>query len=358
VSTEPFDVDAAVAQAIEKNEKQQAALRIREQTFDLQFEPYQDESPNGAGQTWMTELQLERAALRLCMKTRLVDKTRDVRKGQSNPGTDAALVADAYLRTVGRDREAMKIIHDAAEYMKEHPPLYRPDPAKLKIEPSIQVASGAYFDFLNPDSTPLSIQDIASGLSRICRYTGQLEIDEDDIYTVGQHSVLASENCDDDCDPFEALMHDRAEGVMNDMASPLKQLLPCYKEIEARVETSTASYYGLPEDMTDACKRIDLRMLATEKRDLMPGDVEDDKWAMIRGVTPLPFRIVCWRPRETRWRFLHRYYYLTEGRIPSPDDPYSLPHPNAPAAYVAEVKKAWGDRWVDGGMGVPTTVAA
>jgi hypothetical protein len=104
------------------------------------------------------------------------------------------------------------------------------------MEPSIQLASGRYFNFVNPRSTPLEIEDMAAGLSRICRYTGQLAIDEDDIYSVAQHSVLASENCDADCDPYEALLHDRAESVMNDMASPLKQLLLDYKEIEARVE--------------------------------------------------------------------------------------------------------------------------
>lgn len=289
---------------------------------------------------WMTTAQLQRAALRLCMKTRIGGA--DHKTGKSDPGTDAALVADAYLKITGEDRTAMDLIHRAAERLKNEPQRPRVDLTKLKMHPSIQLASGRYFDFIEPHTTPLEIEDIATGLSRICRYTGQLAIDEDDIYSVGQHSVLASENCDPDCDPFEALMHDRAESVLNDMASPLKQLLLDYKEIEDRVEQASADYYGVPHPMSDPCKRIDLRMLATEKRDLMPNNVGDEKWALIAHITPLPFTIRPWRPSETRHRFLQRYYWLTEGRVPKPTDRYAVPHENAPSDYVAAVAEAWG----------------
>lgn len=289
---------------------------------------------------WMTTAQLQRAALRLCMKTRIGGA--DHKTGKSDPGTDAALVADAYLKITGEDRTAMDLIHRAAERLKNDPPRPRVDLTKLKMHPSIQLASGRYFDFIEPHTTPLEIEDIAAGLSRICRYTGQLAIHEDDVYTVGQHSVLASENCDPDCDPFEALMHDRAESVLNDMASPLKQLLLDYKEIEDRVEEATADYYGVAHPMSAPCKRIDLRMLASEKRDLMPNNVGDEKWALIADITPLPFTIRPWRPSETRHRFLQRFYWLTEGRVPKPTDPYATPHEFAPSDYVAAVAEAWG----------------
>ena len=348
------ELEASIAEQIASHEVKRAALAEREKTYDLQFEDYGN--GNGAGHCWMTEKQLERAALRLTMRTRV--SAKDYRLGQSDPGMDASLVASAYLNECTHYAESRKLIHDAAEHIKTNPPLYRPDPAKLKIHPSIQLASGGYFDFLEPHTTPLSIQDIAAALSKMCRYTGHLAIGENEIYTVAQHSVLASENCGEDCDPFEALMHDATESVINDMASPLKQLLPCYKEVEARVESALADYYGLPHEMSKPCKRMDIRMLATEKRDLMPKDEDGTVWAMIKDVEPLPFRIECWGPMESRRRFLHRYYFLTDGCVPGPDEPYGLPHPNAPADYVEQVKREWGDRWVPGGMGQPTMIAA
>jgi hypothetical protein len=209
------------------------------------------------------------------------------------------------------------------------------------------LASGAYFDFVEPWTTPVAINDIAAGLSRICRYTGQLAIDEDAVYTVAQHSVLASENCGEDCDPYEALMHDRFEALGNDMASPLKQLLLDYKEIEDRCEADTASYYGVPHPMTAACKRIDLRMLCTEKRDLMPKDNDGDFWSLLDGVEPLPFKIRCWGHKESRRRFLHRYYYLTEGRFPLPGERFAEPHEHAPAEYVQKLFAFWTDLDLD-----------
>jgi hypothetical protein len=94
--------------------------------------------------------------------------------------------------------------------------------------------------------------------------------------------------------------------------------------------------------MSDACKRIDLRMLATEKRDLMPNNVGDEKWALIADIEPLPFKIAPWRPSETRHRFLQRYYFLTEGKLPKVEDPYSRPHPNAPESWIEALRNAWG----------------
>lgn len=283
---------------------------------DLTFTPYG--GADGAGRLSMTDEQLERAALRLSMKTRL--SAGDVRNGQSDPGTDAALVAQAYLDLKRNQRPQV-------------------DMTKLKMHPSIQLASGAYFDFTDPQ--PVSILDLVAGLSRICRYTGQLAIDEDDIYTVAQHSVLASENCEPGYE-FEALMHDRFEGVGNDMASPFKQLLLDYKHYENLCEEASAKQFGLPHPMSDAVKRIDLRMLCTEKRDLMPKDNDGEFWSLLEGVEPLPFRIIPWRPAEAKHRFLQRYYFLTEGRLPQPGDPYAKPHPNAPKAWVDALTEAWG----------------
>lgn len=302
----------------------------------------------------MTSVQLQRAALRLSSKTRMGSGREQVMMGTSDLGDDAALVAIAYLDLTRELRDDHNYLHTVA--LQATKAREEETGIRLKMHPSIQLASGVYYDFLNPCDTPLSIEDIAAGLSRICRYTGQLgnHVDEDAVYTVAQHSVLASENCKPGFE-LAALLHDATESVMNDMASPLKQLLPCYRALEEKNEAAIYQTFGLPPTMLPEVKEIDLIMLGTEKRDLMPRGEPDDRWVMLEGVEPLPFEIVPWRPSEARARFLARYAYLTAGVFPKPGDRYATPHPNAPAAYVEAYdanRRAFPDQRFD----VPTAM--
>lgn len=299
----------------------------------------------------MTPVQLERAALRIAMKTRI--SNGDSKAGVADRGDDAALVAIAYLDQCRELREPHNYLHTVA--LKAKLAQAEDKGIELKMHPSIQLSSGVYYDFLNPWDTPISIEDIASGLSRVCRYTGQLgtHVDEDDVYTVAQHSVLASENCEPGHE-FAALMHDATEAVMNDMASPLKQLLPCYKAIEERNEAAIFQTFGLPHHLSPEVKKIDLIMLGTEKRDLMPRGADDDRWVMLQGVEPLNFTIKPWRPSEARARFLARYAFLTQGVFPKPGDRYATPHPNAPAAYI-EAYESNRRAFPDHRFGVPSS---
>jgi hypothetical protein len=120
VST-PRDVQAAEDEMREAPgdylARAEAEMEAKYAHQDVQFEPY--DGRGGAGRLWMTDLQLERAATRLAMKTRLAG---DNRNGGSDQGTDAALVADAYLKRMRQDKEAHDIIHRAAELFKTNPP--------------------------------------------------------------------------------------------------------------------------------------------------------------------------------------------------------------------------------------------
>jgi hypothetical protein len=235
----------------------------------------------GAGRIVMSDEQLVSAALRLRGRTYMASDTRS---------QDAAMVAIAYL-----------------DLLKERTP-------DLKMKPTIQMASGRYFDFLDPDSTPVAIDDIAHALSKLCRFTGHI-LGDDPIYPIGQHCVLASYQAKTREEAYHALMHDSVESVLTDISSPLKQLLPDYKRIEARCEASFAKQHGFPEHMTPEVKTIDLRMLATEKRDLMPGNLDESEWAGL----PEPydhFRITPWSPRETKEAFLARWAELTDRDAP------------------------------------------
>jgi hypothetical protein len=174
-------------------------------------------------------------------------------------------------------------------------------PPELKCYPSIQLQSGVFYDFLEPEKTPIDPADIASGLSKLCRCTGQVL--GYDIYSIAQHCSHAHDIAPQPL-KFKALMHDSPEGVLGDIATPLKQLLVDYKIIETRVTNAFAKQFSLPATFEDEVKHIDLRMAATEKRDIMP----PGPWKMLEGIEPYSFSVLpVWSPRRACEEWLSRF---------------------------------------------------
>lgn len=177
------------------------------------------------------------------------------------------------------------------------------------MNPVILTASGRFFEFRDPAPQSIHLADIARSLSRICRFTGHTT----KFYSVAQHSVLVSE-----CLPrhlqLQGLLHDAAEAYLGDVSSPLKQLLPEYKTLERRVEAAIADKFGLPLKLDPMVKYIDLRLLVTERRDLMPAALnhaEDvEAWEWLSDYEPIPHRIVPKSPDDAYQSFIDRYLEL------------------------------------------------
>lgn len=173
----------------------------------------------------------------------------------------------------------------------------------------IYTNSGEHFNFINPRPEQICIDDIACGLSNICRFTGQLN----EFYSVAQHSVLASHIVPPEF-AFEALMHDAQEAYLGDVSSPLKGLLPDYRRIERVVEMVIRMNYGLPAVMSSVVKHADLTLLATERRDL---DLDDGTpWPVLEGIEPLDRVITPLSPRQAMIQFLNRFNELYSQYVP------------------------------------------
>lgn len=187
------------------------------------------------------------------------------------------------------------------------------------IGPTILLGSGSYFDYEAPEQTPLAIEDYAYGIAganrfasqSISRFTGRRVF-----YNVAQHCVLMSHVVQQDPefqpgDDYDALMHEGGEPVCGDMVGPLKSLCSDYKKIEKRCEAASHGHFGVRMRDPILIKRWDLRMLATEKRDLCP-KAADDEWRWLRGEGPVPGLVIeeVWDSYDAAERFLDRFHEL------------------------------------------------
>lgn len=221
----------------------------------------------------------------------------------------------------------------------------------------IRTATGRHLDLTGSTAADIDPLDLARGLARACRFAGQ----GDAFYSVAQHSVLASFHVPPQ-DALHALLHDAAEAYLGDLTGPLKRLLvsyhqtllvsaaevagmdladfieqldprlstnwtvpytghamavhgrlPLYHQIEQHLLGLIAERFGISVQLPGSVKAVDLRLLATERRDLMPDD--DEHWVLLEGIEPLPATLEPWTAEIAEQRFLER---LSELMSPSP----------------------------------------
>jgi len=125
----------------------------------------------------------------------------------------------------------------------------------------IALLSGARFNYNKPEESDVTVEDIASALSNVCRFSGHLPR----FYSVAQHLVNTSRIVSDD-QAFTALMHDTAEAFTNDLPTPLKWALPIFKELETKIESAMGKKFGFEFPYPKEVKEADTTMLILEKR--------------------------------------------------------------------------------------------
>lgn len=144
----------------------------------------------------------------------------------------------------------------------------------------IETYTGNRVDPLHIWPKDIDIKDIASSLSKLCRYTGHCSR----FYSVGQHSlhvcfiVQEMRNWEDPEEyrltKLAALLHDASEAYMNDISRPVKYSFKLFKEIEARLMGAVVDRFNLHGADWRIVNKADNVMLATEAYQLMPSKGE------------------------------------------------------------------------------------
>lgn len=161
--------------------------------------------------------------------------------------------------------------------------------------------SGIKVFLANPSPDIITLEDIAHGLSNLCRYNGQCK----KFYCVGEHVTLVAQ--DVLCRTGNvmlaacALMHDSPEAYLGDVTGPLKEMLLVFKILESRFEAAIAKRFGLEYRFDHAeIKRSDYEVFFTEKDHLF--DYAYEVWG--REGVAADVKIEGWSPETAKRRFL------------------------------------------------------
>ena len=176
--------------------------------------------------------------------------------------------------------------------------------------PEILTYTGKTFNYLNPTPDMICIEDIAHSISNACRYAGHCNR----FYSVAQHSIIVSSLCKDEYKLW-GLLHDATEAYLVDVPTPLKPLLPGYKEIENNIMSVIAKRFGLEGyQVPKEVKKIDKQILFVErdclfnKENILNGPV----WSEESVTEKIEYEIVeIYSPYTARQTFLDEFYKLT-----------------------------------------------
>lgn len=187
--------------------------------------------------------------------------------------------------------------------------------------PVIELRSGQFLNLENPDPSDITLEDIAHGLSNICRYVGQAK----HFYSVAEHAVLVAARLRDTGASIEVQMaglhHDDAEAFLGDVSSPLKELLGyAYGGLEDHMLWTIVQALGISDrpylSIHEAAliKAADLWALGAEASLLLPSRGKGHPgWPDDTGFDPAqPFGINVFgsEPRMAERRYLRAHAML------------------------------------------------
>ncbi len=196
-------------------------------------------------------------------------------------------------------------------------------PIKADCSTHMTTLSGRYINPRDLKPGDLFIMDIAAGLAKECRFAGQCK----GFYSVAQHSVYVAGAVWHATKKLHlaqiALLHDAPEGLIADLVRCVKSGLPDYKDLEYYIFCKVVEEFellplkfkllkGEEIDLPPEVQEADMRMLVTERRDLI---VESEAiWDLQESYKPYDFKIEAmdWKPAQELFLRAYRKYFLNE----------------------------------------------
>lgn len=187
----------------------------------------------------------------------------------------------------------------------------------------VAMSTGQMWSVMNPLPEDVDIRSIAAGLSRQCRYGGQLR-DDVEFYSVAEHCVLMTEWARDQGlliwreDALKLFLHDASEAYCGDMPSPAKEIMPEFKSWENLTQAACEKAFGLDIATKsgigiskEEIKAIDRRIRIDERKALildpalsLSMERQDKIWP---GETGLGVEIQAYLPSSARKAFLDTF---------------------------------------------------
>ncbi len=177
--------------------------------------------------------------------------------------------------------------------------------------PWMQTSMGGRFFPQDPRSEDFCISDLANGMALDCRYGGQGRVDR--FYSVAEHSWHMAYHAlnEDKVHPrvaFAVLMHDAAEGFLNDLTRAVKKSVgDGYERLEQDVQDVIHDKYDLVETSIQNCvyiKDLDRRIVPLEKAAIMR---YPQAWAFDQFEALPNTHIQCWAPLQAKANWLNLY---------------------------------------------------
>ena len=210
----------------------------------------------------------------------------------------------------------------------------------------LATASGGMWSIENPRPEQVHLADLAAGLSRACRYAGQLS-EEAEFYSVAEHSVIMTSWAHERglvrsrSEALFYLLHDGSEAYFGDMPTPLKALIPDFRRLEDRAQSVIYGAFGISTD-TALTLKPDLKLIDTrvrlDEREVMILEPalstgREALWRQEPGLTPLGVRPLLLGPSEARRAYLRGFAWALEA---IPDDMGDTPAVSDALRYMSE----------------------
>ncbi|OHX12453.1 phosphohydrolase [Chromobacterium sphagni] len=146
----------------------------------------------------------------------------------------------------------------------------------------IQTVSGRYLNVLDPKPDDIDIADIAHHLAHICRFGGACR----QFYSEAEHAIRMAEIL-----PPRLQLAGLLYGAAKAYGGEVVRADSYDRPMSCRVTEVVEARFRLDLSGEDRAMlaMADTRLLATERRDLMPPD--NVEWPILMGVPPLPDRI-------------------------------------------------------------------